>query len=118
MKIAERAPASAASFKPKARLWQPEVAVLRGGAETATVMETAESDLYTTAKWDELGVDSRIFDLTPGATDLAIGHFQVLATGPRIGETWDCLRAPDPLVFADGFEVDGTGRWSETIPPL
>ena len=87
-------------------------------ADGGSVALTAESDLYTTAKWDELGVDSRIFDLTPGATDLAIGHFQVLATGPRIGETWDCLRAPDPLVFADGFEVDGTGRWSETFPPL
>lgn len=55
MKMEERAPASAASFKPKARLWKPEMALIRDGAETETVMETAESDLY--AAVDDLAVD-------------------------------------------------------------
>ena len=67
---------------------------------------TAESDLYTTTKWDDLGIDSREFDLTPGATDVTVSDFQVIDTGPRIGETWNCVRSvlPEPRLFLDGFE--------------
>ncbi len=55
MKIAERAPASAASFKPKARLWQPEVMLLHDGVESETVLEVAADDLY--AAVDDLASD-------------------------------------------------------------
>ena len=70
---------------------------------------TAESDRYTTTKWTDLGIDSREFDLTPGATDVTISDFQVIDTGPRIGETWDCVRSvlPEPRLFRDGFENEG-----------
>lgn len=81
-------------------------------ADGGSVALTAESDLYTTTSWADLGVDSRLFDLTPGATDLAITHFQVLDTGARIGETWDCVRTEIVVpLFVDSFE-SGLGRWS------
>jgi len=67
---------------------------------------TAESDLYTDTKWAELDIDSRVFDLTPGAQDVDITDFEVIDTGPRIAETWECVRSvlPDPADFRDGFE--------------
>jgi len=70
---------------------------------------TAESDLYTTTKWDDLEIDSREFDLTPGATDVTVSDFQVIDTGPRIAETWECVRSvlPEPWLFRDGFENEG-----------
>jgi len=73
---------------------------------------TAESDLFTTTKWSELGINSRIFDQSPGALDVDVTHFDVIDTGPRIGETWECVRStlPDPAVFTDGFEsLSGPG---------
>jgi len=86
-------------------------------ADGGTVALTAESDLYTTTKWADLGIDSRIFDQTPGATDVAIGHFEVIDTGPRIAETYDCVRAVvEPGLFADGFESGDYSSWSLTYP--
>jgi serine/threonine-protein kinase len=75
-------------------------------ADGGNIALTAESDLYTTTKWADLGVDSRIFDQTAGALDVSITDFMVLDTGPRIGETWECIRSviPSPGIFADGFE--------------
>lgn len=86
-------------------------------ADGGTVALTAESDLYTTTKWADLGIDSRIFDQTPGATDVSITHFEVIDTGPRIAETYDCVRTVvDPWLFADGFEEGDTSRWSASVP--
>ncbi len=85
--------------------------VLSDGGDVAL---TAESDLYTTTSWADLGVGSRIFDQTAGATDLAVTHFEVLDTGPRIGETWDCVRTEVDLIFADGFEPGTFSEWSAT----
>ena len=67
---------------------------------------TAESDMYTTAKWAALGIDSREFDLSAGATDVAITDFTVLDTGPRIAETYECVRSTVALdtLFSNGFE--------------
>jgi serine/threonine-protein kinase len=75
-------------------------------ADGGNITLTAESDRYTDTKWADLGIDSREFDLTPGAEDVAVTDFEVLDTGPRIAETWECVRTvlPEPLVFADGFE--------------
>lgn len=86
-------------------------------ADGGNIALTAESDLYTTTAWADLGVGSRIFDQTPGATAVAATDFAVLDTGARVGETWDCVRAPSPWIFSDGFETGGTGRWSATVPP-
>ncbi len=88
-------------------------------ADGGTVALTAESDYYTTAKWVDLGVDSRVFDQTPGATTVAVTDFEVLDTGARIGETYDCVRTviPDPVeLFADGFETGDTSAWSSSVP--
>jgi serine/threonine-protein kinase len=75
-------------------------------ADGGTVALTAESDRYTSNTWAGLGIGSRVFDQTPGAQDVLISDFAVLDTGPRIGETYDCVRSQpelDPL-FANGFE--------------
>jgi len=85
-------------------------------ADGGSVALTAESDFYTTTSWASLGVDSRIFDLTPGATDVTIGWFEVVDTGPRIAETYDCVRAPEPWIFDDGFERGNTSKWILTVP--
>mgnify|MGYP000920411247 CR=1 FL=1 len=55
MKMAERAPASAASFKPKARLWEPEVNIVTNGAESEIILEAQADDLY--AAIDDLSGD-------------------------------------------------------------
>ncbi|MCP5156167.1 MAG: hypothetical protein H6983_18490 [Ectothiorhodospiraceae bacterium] len=69
-------------------------------ADGGNIALTAESDRYTTAKWTDLGIGSRVFDLTPGARDVAVGDFEVVDTGPRIAETYDCVRTtivvPEP----------------------
>ncbi len=87
-------------------------------ADGGTVALTAESDFYTTTKWDDLGIDSRVFDLTPGATDVTITDFQVLDTGPRIGETYDCVPSGPPFdgIFLDGFESGDTNAWTAVVP--
>ena len=75
-------------------------------ADGGSVALNAESDLYTTEKWAALGIDSREFDLSAGATDVAVTDFTVLDTGPRIAETYDCVRSTLALdtLFSDGFE--------------
>lgn len=75
-------------------------------ADGGNIALTAESDRYTTTKWSDLGIDSREFDQTANARVLAMSDFEVLDTGPRIAETWDCVRSviPPAALFADGFE--------------
>jgi serine/threonine-protein kinase len=65
--------------------------------------------LFTATKWTDLDIDSREFDLTAGAQKVDVTDFEVIDTGPRIGETWDCVRTvlPPPAVFKDGFENQG-----------
>ncbi len=62
-------------------------------ADGGNVALTAESDLYTTTKWADLGIGSRLFDQTPGAAPVAITDFAVIDTGGRIAETYDCARS-------------------------
>jgi hypothetical protein len=75
-------------------------------ADGGNITLTAESDLYTDTKWADLDINSRVFDQTPGALDVDITHFEVIDTGPRIAETWECVRAvlPEAVIFGDGFE--------------
>ena len=75
-------------------------------ADGGTVALTAEGDRYNTHSWAELGIDSRVFDQTPGAMDVAAGDFEVVDTGPRIAETYECVRTGPSFdaLFADGYE--------------
>jgi serine/threonine-protein kinase len=71
-------------------------------ADGGNIALTAESDLFTTHTWAELGITSRTFDAeVPGAI-VRVQDFAVLDTGPRIIETYDCVRNADPP------PVDGT----------
>lgn len=75
-------------------------------ADGGTVALNAESDRYTTNTWASLGIGSRVFDQTPGAQKVFVSDFAVLDTGPRIAETYNCVRS-EPAVdalFANGFE--------------
>jgi serine/threonine-protein kinase len=85
-------------------------------ADGGNIALTAEDDIYTPTKWDDLGVDSRIFDQTPGATDVTVSDFQVLDTGPRIAETYECVRTDDDRIFADGLEKGDVTAWSSGTP--
>jgi serine/threonine-protein kinase len=78
-------------------------------ADGGNITLTAESDMFTTTKWLDLGIDSREFDLTAGAQKVNVTDFEVIDTGPRIGETWECVRTvlPPPTVFKNGFENPG-----------
>jgi serine/threonine-protein kinase len=70
---------------------------------------TFESDRHTTASWSSVGVSAHMFwnGSAGNRTPVQVTDFQVLDTGPRIGETWNCVRttvAPQDLIFADGFD--------------
>lgn len=75
-------------------------------ADGGNIALTAESDLFTQTTWAELGVNSRIFDQTAGATDVSMTDFSVIDTGPRIAETFECAPTVFPAepLFTDGFE--------------
>ena len=75
-------------------------------ADGGNIALTAEGDRYTTHTWSELGIGSRVFDQTAGAQVVQAGDFQVIDTGARIAETYDCVRTVlgPPPIFANGFE--------------
>jgi serine/threonine-protein kinase len=75
-------------------------------ADGGTVALTAESDLYTTTQWADLGMGSRVFDQTVNAADVLISDFEVIDTGARIAETYDCVRSTviGNVIFEDDFE--------------
>src|SRR5204862_95361 len=52
------------------------------------------------------GAGSRVFDQTANAQAVALTDFEIIDTGDRIAETYDCVRAPAPsaILFANGFE--------------
>ncbi|MBX3698244.1 MAG: hypothetical protein R3F08_17590 [Dokdonella sp.] len=79
--------------------------VLSDGGNIALTFET---DRYTTAKWNTLGITAQTFwNGANGSTPVLVSHFEVVDTGARIGETWDCVPSnvtvPD-LIFEHGFE--------------
>ena len=75
-------------------------------ADGGTVALTAESDRFTDHSWAELGIGSRVFDQTAGAQDVLASDFEIIDTGPRIGETYQCVRSQPSFdaLFEDGFE--------------
>ena len=88
-------------------------------ADGGNIALTAESDLYTTTSWDDLGIDSHTFFDTNGAAPVEVTDFEVVDTGPRIGETYDCVRTdvePGQVLFSDRFESGDTSAWSDSVP--
>lgn len=89
-------------------------------ADGGTVALTAESDLFTVHSWDELGIDSRTFDQDVPSAPVRVQDFAVIDTGPRIVETYDCVRNPDPngdmpqLTIADVSVTEGR-RWVKQV---
>lgn len=75
---------------------------------------TAETDLYTTTKWADLNIGSRVFDTTAGAAAVTVSDFEVIDTGARIGETWNCVRtsgcalAASPITQLQAVKLGGT----------
>jgi len=87
-------------------------------ADGGNIALTAESDLYTTTSWTDLSLGPHVFWDTPNAAPVTVSDFEVLDTGPRIGETWDCVRTDVVAgqVFRDGFESGDVTRWSGSVP--
>lgn len=75
-------------------------------ADGGNIALTAEDDVYTTHTWPELGITSRIFFDQSAGQDVTVSDFQVIDTGPRIAETFDCVRFQEPtgVLFSNGFE--------------
>ncbi len=76
-------------------------------ADGGNIALTAQADTFTAAKWSDadIQIDSREFDLTPGAIDVNLNHFDVLDTGPQILETYECVRTSVvSALFVDSFE--------------
>jgi hypothetical protein len=82
-------------------------------ADGGNIALTAESDLFTTHRWTELGIDSRTFDQQVPGAPVKVTDFAVIDTGPRIVETYDCVRNPDPgggtpaIAIADASTSEG-----------
>lgn len=71
-------------------------------ADGGTIALTAQSDRFTVNKWPGL--------LGPhDLRALRVTDFEMVAAGPRVSYTGDCVRT-SPL-FYDGFEVGNTGKW-------
>lgn len=78
-------------------------------ADGGNIALTFESDRHTDAKWATLGIAPQIFwsGADGNRTPVRVGDFDMLDTGPRIAETYECVRSdvvPGTTVFQDGFE--------------
>ncbi|KFN45026.1 hypothetical protein [Arenimonas oryziterrae] len=65
-------------------------------ADGGNIALTAEDDVYTTHKWAEIGISSRVFDQAVPASPVRAQDFAIIDTGARIVETWDCVRNIEP----------------------
>ena len=78
-------------------------------ADGGNIALTFESDRHTATKWDDLGITPHVFwNDAGGSTPVKVIHFDVVDTGPRIAETWQCIRSivePPDLIFANGFQT-------------
>ncbi len=75
-------------------------------ADGGTIALTAQSDQFTTAKWQGL----------LGPHDLAalqVGDFVMVDGGERYTYTGDCVRH-DPI-FTDGFELGDWSKWDQVV---
>ena len=86
-------------------------------ADGGTIALTAESDLFTTTNVGGSSGSARESSTRPPERTVTIDDFDVIDTGPRIAETYDCVRTTvDPWLFADGFETGDSGEWSAVLP--
>jgi serine/threonine-protein kinase len=76
-------------------------------ADGGTIALTAQSDRFTTAKWDDLGIDPY------SLADLAVADFEIVDTGAPITLTYDCVRSHP--ILRDGFELGTLARW-QSVP--
>lgn len=79
-------------------------------ADGGNIALTFQSDRDTVAKWADLGIGPHTFwnGSVGNRQPVRVEDFSVLDTGPRIPETYQCVRSPvDPLgrIFRDGFET-------------
>lgn len=65
-------------------------------ADGGNIALTAEGDRYTTKKWSDVGLTSRVFDQAVPSAKVVVQDFTVIDTGPRTLETYDCVRNPEP----------------------
>lgn len=80
-------------------------------ADGGNIALTFESDRHTQTTWAALGIDPHVFwnGSTGNRTPVRVSDFAVIDTGPRIGETYNCVRTPitpGAGIFADGFETN------------
>lgn len=75
-------------------------------ADGGNIALTFESDRHTAAKWADLGITPQVFwnGAVGNRTPVRVTHFDVLDTGPRIAETYDCARTDIAPSFQDGYE--------------
>ncbi len=72
-------------------------------ADGGNIALTFESDRYTTASWKSLDIESRTF--VDAGNPVLVTDFDVIDTGARISETYDCGRTTvSDVIFADGFD--------------
>ena len=72
-------------------------------ADGGNIALTFESDRYTTASWESLDIESRTF--VDAGNPVLVTDFDVIDTGARIGETYECGRTTvSDVIFADGFD--------------
>lgn len=71
-------------------------------ADGGNIALTGEDDRFTTGKWANLGIDSRVF--VTGNPSPKVTDFEVIETGPRHAVSDDCVRNPDDFIFTDGFD--------------
>lgn len=72
-------------------------------ADGGNIALTFESDRYTTANWDSLGIEPRTF--VDADNPVLVTDFDIIDTGARIAETYECERSTvSDVIFADGFE--------------
>ncbi len=68
---------------------------------------TFESDRHTEHSWSELGVGPHLFwNGANGSTPVQVQDFEIIDTGPRIAETFQCVRTEveSDVIFEDTFE--------------
>lgn len=75
-------------------------------ADGGNIALTFASDRHSETSWSELGIGPHVFWNHP--TPVEVDNFEVLDTGERIGETYNCVRSPIDTfdgVFLDRFEL-------------
>jgi len=71
-------------------------------ADGGNIALTGEADTFTTAKWADLGIGTRVF--VTGTPSPKVTDFEVVDSGPRHAATYECVRNPGDFVYIDGYD--------------